>query len=380
MSVKVKQHKGKWWIFIDHKGRRKAKSVGTDKRAANAVAAKIAAKLALGEFNLTREEKTRRPFDAYYSAWLDSYARTHCRPSTCDQYDSVYRVHLLPHFGQRDIGEITREDVKALIARLVAKGRTRGTIKRVLAPFHEMYSHAVEDGHVAANPASNILRRTRLDAGAKRAADFLKREELAHLLTTCRTHEPDSYALVLLLARTGMRLGEAVSLQWDDIDWHGCFADVQRSYSKRRLSTPKSGKSRRVDLSNHLVEVLTARHVGAKKLALSTGTPLAPWIFPGDEPGKPVDADNFRRRQWARVLKTAGLHALRLHALRHTYASLLIGQGESLAYVRDQLGHQSIQITVDTYGHLVPGGNRAAVNRLDDAPAIVSQVESTAPN
>lgn len=379
MSVKVKHRKGKWWIYLHHNGRRKAKCVGTDKRAAVAIAAKIAAKLALGEFDLAQEEKPRRPFDAYYAAWLDTYARTHCKTSTSAEYESVYRVHLLPHFGKRDIGEITRDDVKALIARIVAKGRTRGTVMRVLAPFREMFNHAVDDGHVAANPASNALRRSRLDAGAKRAADFLSREELAHVVTTCRTYEPDSYALVLLLARTGMRLGEAVSLQWNDIDWHSSFADVQRSYSKRRLSTPKSGKGRRVDLSDHLVEVLTARHVAAKKHALRSGTPLAPWVFPGDEPGKPMDADNFRRRQWARVLKKAGLHALRIHALRHTYASLLIGQSENLAYVRDQLGHHSIQITVDTYGHLEPGGNRAAVNRLDDGPTIDTQVAPAVP-
>ncbi len=61
-----------------------------------------------------------------------------------------------------------------------------------------------------------------------------------------------------------------------------------------------------------------------------------------------------------------GLRPVRFHDLRHTYASLLIQQGESLAYVKDQLGHHSIQITVDTFGHLVPGGNRRAVDRLDD--------------
>lgn len=224
------------------------------------------------------------------------------------------------------------------------------------------------------------MRRTRLDAGIKRAAEFLTRDELAHLLKICRAHEPDFYALVLLLARTGLRLGEAVALQWDDIDWHGSFADIERSYSKRRYSTPKSGKGRRVDLSDHLVEVLNARHVAAKKHALRTGTPLAPWVFPGDPPSQPMDASNFRRRQWARILKEAGVHALRLHALRHTYASLLISQGESLAYVRDQLGHHSIQITVDTYGHLVPGGNRAAVNRLDDAPASASPASPALPS
>ena len=66
------------------------------------------------------------------------------------------------------------------------------------------------------------------------------------------------------------------------------------------------------------------------------------------------------------MLAKAGLPRRNLHSLRHSFASLLIQNGESLAYVRDQLGHSSIQITVDTYGHLVPGGNRRAVNRLDD--------------
>lgn len=66
-----------------------------------------------------------------------------------------------------------------------------------------------------------------------------------------------------------------------------------------------------------------------------------------------------------KLLKRAGLHHIRIHDLRHTFASLLIQPGESLAYVKEQLGHGSIQITVDTYGQLVPGGNRQAVDKLD---------------
>ena len=62
------------------------------------------------------------------------------------------------------------------------------------------------------------------------------------------------------------------------------------------------------------------------------------------------------------------MRRVRIHDLRHTFASLLIQHGESLVYVKEQLGHHSISITVDTYGHLVPGGNKAAVDRLDDAP------------
>jgi integrase len=81
-----------------------------------------------------------------------------------------------------------------------------------------------------------------------------------------------------------------------------------------------------------------------------------------------LDPDNIRSRVFYRCLEKAGLRRVRIHDLRHTYASMLLQQGESLAYIRDQLGHHSIQVTVDIYGHLVPGGNHAAVDRLDDAP------------
>ena len=75
------------------------------------------------------------------------------------------------------------------------------------------------------------------------------------------------------------------------------------------------------------------------------------------------------RKAFHRILIDAGLRRVRFHDLRHTFASLLLQQGESLAYVKDQMGHSSIQVTVDIYGHLVPGDNRAAVDKLDaDVP------------
>jgi len=88
------------------------------------------------------------------------------------------------------------------------------------------------------------------------------------------------------------------------------------------------------------------------------------WLFTTPA-GTRLEPSNLRK-VFSKLLADAKLRQIRFHDLRHTFASLLIGQGESLAYVRDQLGHHSIQITVDTYGHLVPGGNRQAVDRLDD--------------
>ncbi len=81
----------------------------------------------------------------------------------------------------------------------------------------------------------------------------------------------------------------------------------------------------------------------------------------------------MRNRVFYRCLDRAELRRVRFHDLRHTFASLLIQQGESLVYVKDQLGHHSIQITVDTYAHLVPGGNRQAVDQLDDAEGVKTE-------
>jgi integrase len=101
-----------------------------------------------------------------------------------------------------------------------------------------------------------------------------------------------------------------------------------------------------------------------------------------------LDPNNFRRRDWRRMLEHAGLRHVPIKALRHTFASLHIAHRESLAYVRGELGHSSIQVTVDVYGHLVPGGNRDAADRLDvvaspnahpDAPPAARVALSTKP-
>ena len=81
---------------------------------------------------------------------------------------------------------------------------------------------------------------------------------------------------------------------------------------------------------------------------------------------------------FSKALTAAKLRRVRFHDLRHMFASLLIEQGESLAYIRDQLGHSSIKVTVDTYGHLVPGGNRQAVDRLDERVKVTEKEAANA--
>ena len=171
------------------------------------------------------------------------------------------------------------------------------------------------------------------------------------------------------LGWTGLRLGEACALQWEDVDLAGRFLEVRRTVGVRArcllVGAPKSGQARRVDLPATLAARLAERQsVQAAEAAVAGHEPSA-WVFPSPtDAAKPLNAEHLRFKVWYRVLRLAKLRGVRLHDLRHTYASLLLQAGEPIGYVKQQLGHSSIQVTVDRYGHFVPGANRSAVDRL----------------
>jgi integrase len=117
-------------------------------------------------------------------------------------------------------------------------------------------------------------------------------------------------------------------------------------------------------MSLRLAEELKRHRVHQSREALAHGWGQVPWVFTDTE-GHPLRKENFARRVLDPICKKAGLRRIRFHDLRHTFASRLLQNGESPVYVKEQLGHASIQLTVDTYGHLIPGANKAAVDRLD---------------
>ena len=199
----------------------------------------------------------------------------------------------------------------------------------------------------------------------------MTREQASAFLTAMRNspaaYERRHYPLFLLLARTGARLGEALALRWDDADFSAHELRIARALSGGRFETPKSGHGRTVDMSEQLTKSLLRLRLDRKTETLKHGWPNLPeWIF-CTETGTLLDESRVRKVM-RKVLKAAGLPLhFSPHCLRHTFASLLLQQGESPAYVQRQLGHASIQLTVDTYGKWLPMGNKAAVNRLDDA-------------
>jgi len=324
--------------------------------------------------------ETKQTFQEHGEEWLSTYARTHLKDSTYREYKAVFKNHLVPAFGPLPFPKITRKAVKNLIAEKIQAGKSRSTVKNIIIPLREMYNHAIDDGVTLFNPATRIGRFNRQRSEDKKI-NPLVREELTTFLKTAREKMAHYYPLFLCAARAGLREGELIGLKPFDLDFHGRFIEVQRNISRGKVTSPKNHKTRRVDMSLQLTNTLDALVATKKAEALKREMekPVAErressevinevmedWLFKTPDETR-LDPDNMRKRIFYRCLDLAELRRVRFHDLRHTFASLLIQQGESLVYIKEQLGHHSIQITVDTYGHLVPGGNRQAVDRLDD--------------
>lgn len=153
---------------------------------------------------------------------------------------------------------------------------------------------------------------------------------------------PEAYPVVLTLARTGLRIGEALTLHADDLDFQRRELRVRRTWGSRtkalgsrRINTPKSNRIRRVDMSRELCRVLESHLTLRQAEAVVAGREPAPWLFSGMD-GEPVTPGAFWQNVWKPLLRRAGVRHRKPHTLRHTFASLLLQQGESLVYVRDQ--------------------------------------------
>jgi len=402
MAVKVRERpagSGKWWIYTDFRGKRTARYIPQGKRAAEKVASEIAAKLDLikqtERHGLTvspREVITGRKdlspvktapavigplFSDYAAQWLDACEARGLKASTYRSYKTILSVHLLPAFGPLHLSEIDRRAVKLFVqtklTEELAVGRKEAQNKKPRAPrtvlhflraLSTLFNSAIEDHYPVVNPALNPGKLLRTKRTSEDINPF-DRDEEATFLQAVQDRTPRYYPFFLTLLRTGCRLGEAIALQAGDLDFRGKFIEIRRNFTNGNLTTPKSNKPRRVDMSDKLIEVLRDHVVSQELEAMGRNQPKPEWLFT-NEGGQRLDPDNVRKRVFYRLLEKAQIRRIRIHDLRHTYATRLVSNNESLAYVRDQMGHSSIQVTVDLYSHYVPGSNRQAVNRLDE--------------
>ncbi|MEO7859883.1 MAG: site-specific integrase, partial [Nitrospirales bacterium] len=308
---------------------------------------------------------------AYAERWQRLIAST-VKPRTLGSYAGTLRLHLLPAFGAWRVQHLDKGGIKGVLADKLATGLSRNSVRIIHATLRAMLRAAVDDGVLALNPAEKLGRHLHLvtpKTARQEAIKAMTREQRQRFLVTAAQVAPRYYPLFFTLAGTGMRLGEALALQWDDVDGLAREIRVTRSWSRGQVGTPKAGHGRTVDVSQTLMELLSHLQQHRTREALARGWEmLAPWVF-CTRAGTPLDESKVRRAM-RKVLEQATLPLhFSPHCLRHSYASLMLQQGESLTYVQRQLGHASINLTADTSGKWLPLGNKAAVDRLD-APLV----------
>ena len=200
---------------------------------------------------------------------------------------------------------------------------------------------------------------------------MLEAADTGRVLDAAAKWYSDHELLVCLLFQTGMREGEAFGLQFDDVDWQRSLVDLRRTVAVRKgclvVNTPKSGKLRTVDLPSGLCARLKDPRSIREAQAAVFGSALASWIFPSlTDPHKPLNASWFWRHVWEPLLRKAEVRHIRVHDARHTFASMLLRRGVPITYVSRQLGHSSISVTADLYGHFIPGEDRHHVEALSE--------------
>ncbi len=372
MGVKIQKpgepgHPGgnrRTYVRVNHGGHRKTRVFNSGK-AAEAYATQDEAWLKLGKeedvFAVQASPAEEPPvppaptFAEVAERWLTLDAGE-LKIGTREAYRSIIKQHLLPTFGTCPVAAITVPDVENWWVRLRETRSCRNHLSAIRGILSGIFMRAVAMKIITQNPVDALPKRQGREDRAARHVEWLTEPELSQVLTVARAREPRYYPMLLTLATTGVRFGEALGLQVGDVDLARCRLIIRRAIRKRREGTPKSGKAREVDVPPSTMAVLRDWIETVRAEAAVRGEEAC-WLF-ASTTGSPID-DPIPRKALRRVLRAAGIRRrIRPHDLRHTYASLALQQGVPLLVVSRQLGHGSIGVTADVYGHLDPEATR----------------------
>jgi integrase len=306
--------------------------------------------------------------------------------------EQAIRLHLDPHFGRKRIAEIKRADVQDFI-RIKTTSLSSGYVRlNLVATLRAILQPYVADDRLPRNaasgspafqfpPSSKAPKKLNGSITTKQSADgrtlvdggrALTRDEVALLLTHS---SPQHWTLFLTMVYTGMRLGEALAMQWKHFtegdDGVGLYAVESNVDKRNQLSEVKTRSSRaEIALSAVVVQALSEQRaiVAAAKLRAGKEWTDHDLIFPRHGRclhwGLP-QSQGPPRKALGRAARRAGIGHIRPHDLRHTCASLLIAEGLNIKQVSSHLRHSSVGVTLDTYGHLYPGDRNEVAHAMD---------------
>jgi integrase len=311
--------------------------------------------------------RAQEPFEQWAASWMATLGNR--KPKTRESYESIVSRHLLPRFASTPIGAIDYPRVLAFIADLQRAGAGPGTVRNIRDVLRLILAFAVRSGALKSNPVADVeIQRTR-----RSEMIFLDPDQimtLAHEVTAPppryrrgerrRAGYPEYGLLVRFAAFTGLRAGELVALRVASLDLMRRRVEVNASaseaYGDLQFVATKTYERRTVPIPRSLIEELAA-------LVASRDREDFVWESPS---GGPFRYSNWFKRHFKPAVERAGLPvATRFHDLRHSYAAMLIAQGAHPRAIMERMGHSTITVTLDTYGHLLPKIDAALDDALD---------------
>lgn len=364
-----RKRNGKWQYriyFYDEGGKRRERSRSNfmTKREAQMAAAKEESKLLNNTFVMDQNVR----FDSFALEWLETFKRPHVKESTYDRISRTVKNHLIPQFGEYRLIDINRVMYQKWINEKV-EVYSLGTVRSFHSTFSSILDHALLDMNlIEKNPAHRIRISKRDDTPDEDDGilEFLEMDELNRLLAYLEVTPHGKYkrsiqylALFTLIARTGLRVGEALALEWEDIDLDAGTVRVNKTLSfgsklELKVTKPKTKKANRTLRIDAQTNELMRRHrTSQKEVYLAYPNykkPELPLVF--HSPNGTWLRTSIVRDYLRDACKKSGVQHISPHVLRHTHAVHLLEAGADVKYVADRLGHADTKITMNIYLHV----------------------------
>lgn len=316
-------------------------------------------------------QPSREKVGPFLRRWLEHVAKPAVRPSTYRLYEGIARLHLIPKIGGLSVTRLTPANVQHLLADLSKEEQHPRTQQMIVGVLRRALNAAVRQGIVPRN-VTDAVTKPRVP---KPEMQTWTPEQVGTFLKVARQDRP--YALYVLALTTGMRRGELFGLQWQDLDLDAGSLSLKRQLTDNNghpatveLKTKTS--QRKVDLSPQVAVAALRAH---RKRMFKEGHVRPEGLVFVDSEGNPLRPSNFLRRDFFPLVKRAQVPRIRFHDLRHTAATLMLQQGVNPKVVAERLGHSTIRLTMDLYGHAWPSMQQEAAEKID---ALVTRVIASA--
>jgi integrase len=325
----------------------------------------------------------QRTVAVYLSHWMNNHATLRCTPATMENYRGLAK-YVVKHLGKVRLRDLKAGQIQDFVNHLQLRGGEKSeqhpdgrplSPKRVHAAASLLYSvlaDAVRLEHLAVNPMAD--RKVKLPKRPKRRPAVIDTGMIGKLFDAARGTR--AYAFIVTAACTGARRGELCALTWPDVDLDKGTVTIARSLEQTRnaplrVKSTKSGEIRHIGLDDFAIETLREHHAeqDADRTTFGSGYQDNGLVFCQPD-GRFYSPNNIGLRV-SELMKKAGLEGFSLHALRHSHASVLLGQGVPLPVVSQRLGHADSNITLSVYSHALPADVRAASRAWRNALAEV---------